>query len=198
MARKTGRKDRELIISWLKEDLEYYKKNKGGVTEFWTPITQKLINSTELRIKELEDKLLRTVAEMDNMRKRSDKERSEAYKIGASIFIKDMLPIIDNLQRALSSFVDEEGTDTQSFVDGTNAILRDFVSLLDKTGVKTINPEGEKFDPNFHEAMFEAPSEDHEPGVIIQVIEHGYILENRLLRAAKVGVSSKKSEEKPN
>ena len=57
MARKTGRKDRQLIISWLKEDLEYYKKNKGGVTEFWTPITQKLINSTELRIKELEDKL---------------------------------------------------------------------------------------------------------------------------------------------
>ena len=57
MARKTGRKDRQLIISWLKEDLEYYKKNKGGVTEFWTPITQKLINSTEQRIKELEDKL---------------------------------------------------------------------------------------------------------------------------------------------
>ena len=159
---------------------------------------EKLEISPEEKIEELEDKLLRTVAEMDNMRKRSDKERSEAYKIGASIFIKDMLPIIDNLQRALSSFVDDEGTDTQSFVDGTNAILRDFVSLLDKTGVKTINPEGEKFDPNVHEAMFETPSEDHEPGVIIQVIEHGYILENRLLRAAKVGVSSKKSEEKPN
>ena len=154
--------------------------------------------SPEEKIKELEDKLLRTVAEMDNMRKRSDKERSEAYKIGASIFIKEMLPIIDNLQRALASFVEGEGTDTKSFVDGTNAILRDFVSLLDKTGVKTINPEGEKFDPNFHEAMFEIPSEDHEPGIIIQVIENGYVLENRLLRAAKVGVSSKKNEEKPN
>ena len=71
-------------------------------------------------------------------------------------------------------------------------------SLLEKTGVKTINPEGEKFDPNFHEAMFEIPSEDHEPGIIIQVIEHGYVLENRLLRAAKVGVSSKKDEEKTN
>ena len=152
----------------------------------------------EEKIKELEDKLLRTVAEMDNMRKRSDKERSEAYKIGASIFIKEMLPIIDNLQRAMTSFVEGEGTDTKSFVDGTNAILRDFVSLLDKTGVKTINPVGEKFDPNFHEAMFEIPSEDHEPGIIIQVIEHGYVLENRLLRAAKVGVSSKKNEEKPN
>ena len=159
---------------------------------------EKLEISPEEKIKELEDKLLRTVAEMDNMRKRSDKERSEAYKIGASIFIKEMLPIIDNLQRAMTSFVEGEGTDTKSFVDGTNAILRDFNSLLEKTGVKTINPEGEKFYPNFHEAMFEIPSEDHEPGIIIQVIEHGYVLENRLLRAAKVGVSSKKNEEKPN
>ena len=159
---------------------------------------EKLEVSPEEKIEELEDKLLRTIAEMDNMRKRSDKERSEAYKIGASIFIKDMLPIIDNLQRALTSFVDDEGSDTKSFVDGTNAILRDFESLLDKTGVKTINPEGEKFDPNFHEAMFEIPSDEHEAGIILQVIEQGYVLENRLLRAAKVGVSTKKNEEKPN
>ena len=159
---------------------------------------EKLEISPEEKIEELEDKLLRTVAEMDNMRKRSDKERSEAYKIGASIFIKDMLPIIDNLQRALTSFVDDEGSDTKSFVDGTNVILRDFESLLDKTGVKTINPEGEKFDPNFHEAMFEIPSDEHEAGIILQVIEQGYVLENRLLRAAKVGVSTKKDEEKPN
>ena len=159
---------------------------------------EKLEISPEEKIEELEDKLLRTVAEMDNMRKRSDKERSAAYKIGASIFIKDMLPIIDNLQRALTSFVDDEGSDTKSFVDGTNAILRDFESLLDKTGVKTINPEGEKFDPNFHEAMFEIPSDEHEAGIILQVIEQGYVLENRLLRAAKVGVSTKKDEEKPN
>ena len=159
---------------------------------------EKLEISPEEKIEELEDKLLRTVAEMDNMRKRSDKERSEAYKIGASIFIKDMLPIIDNLQRALTSFVDDEGSDTKSFVDGTNAILRDFESLLDKTGVKTINPEGEKFDPNFHEAMFEIPSDENEAGIILQVIEQGYVLENRLLRAAKVGVSTKKDEEKPN
>ena len=159
---------------------------------------EKLEISPEEKIEELEDKLLRTVAEMDNMRKRSDKERSEAYKIGASIFIKDMLPIIDNLQRALTSFVDDEGSDTKSFVDGTNAILRDFESLLDKTGVKTINPEGEKFDPNFHEAMFEIPSDEHEAGIILQVIEQGYVLENRLLRAAKVCVSTKKDEEKPN
>ena len=178
-------------------DLLETKLKDGGFKFSFDPIRIKF-SPNKPKIKELEDKLLRTVAEMDNMRKRSDKERSEAYKIGASIFIKEMLPIIDNLQRAMTSFVEGEGTDTKSFVDGTNAILRDFVSLLDKTGVKTINPEGEKFDPNFHEAMFEIPSDDHEPGIIIQVIEHGYVLENRLLRAAKVGVSSKKNEETPN
>ena len=180
-----------------KNDINGERKNEE-YSENIISEEEKLEISPEEKIKELEDKLLRTVAEMDNMRKRSDKERSEAYKIGASIFIKEMLPIIDNLQRAMTSFVEGEGTDTKSFVDGTNAILRDFNSLLEKTGVKTINPEGEKFDPNFHEAMFEIPSEDHEPGIIIQVIEHGYVLENRLLRAAKVGVSSKKDEEKTN
>ncbi|MFL2829577.1 MAG: nucleotide exchange factor GrpE [Alphaproteobacteria bacterium] len=181
-----------------KNDVNGEGNNEENPENLISEEEEKLEINPEEEIKELEDKLLRTVAEMDNMRKRSDKERSEAYKIGASIFIKEMLPIIDNLQRALASFVEGEGTDTKSFVDGANTILRDFVSLLDKTGVKTINPEGEKFDPNFHEAMFEAPSEDHEAGIIIQVIEHGYVLENRLLRAAKVGVSSKKNEEKPN
>ena len=154
--------------------------------------------SPEEKIKELEDKLLRNVAEMDNIRKRSEKERTEAYKIGASIFIKEMLPIIDNLQRALNSFSEDENSDPKIFVEGTDAILRDFKSLLEKTGVETINPEGEKFDPNFHEAMFEIPSDEGKPGTIIQVIEQGYILEKRLLRPAKVGVSAKKSEESEN
>jgi len=148
--------------------------------------------SPEDKIQELEDKLLRTFAEMDNIRKRSDKERSEAYKIGASIFIKEMLPITDNLKRALSSFTNDKNSDSDGFIDGINAILRDFESLLEKTGVETINPEGEKFDPNFHEAMFEIPSEEANPGIILEVVEQGYILEKRLLRPAKVGVASKK------
>ena len=81
---------------------------------------------------------------------------------------------------------------SDGFIDGINAILRDFESLLEKTGVETINPAGEKFDPNFHEAMFEIPSEEANPGIILEVIEQGYILEKRLLRPAKVGVASKK------
>jgi len=99
-----------------KNDLDNNSENEENLEEIESQDEEKLEISPEEKIKELEDKLLRTVAEMDNMRKRSDKERSEAYKIGASIFIKDMLPIIDNLQRALSSFVDDEGTDTQSLL----------------------------------------------------------------------------------
>ncbi len=182
----------------IKEDIDEDKSNLESSKDTNSLQEELAEISPEEKIKELEDTLLRTVAEMDNMRKRSEKERSEAYKIGASIFIKDMLPIIDNLQRALLSASNTEKPETETFVDGTKAILRDFEALLDKTGVKTINPEGEKFDPNFHEAMFEIPTDENEPGTILQVIEQGYILENRLLRAAKVGVSTKKTEEKQN
>ena len=148
--------------------------------------------SPEEKIKELEDQLLRSMAEMDNIRKRSDKERAEAYKIGASLFIRDMLPIIDNLQRALVSFSEEDNSNPEAFKEGISAITREFSSLLEKNNVETINPVGEKFDPNVHEAVFEAPSDTAKPGTIIEVIETGYIMEKRLLRPAKVGVSAKK------
>ena len=148
--------------------------------------------SPEEKIKELEDQLLRSVAEMDNIRKRSDKERAEAYKIGASLFIRDMLPIIDNLQRALVSFSEEDNSKPEAFKEGINAITREFSSLLEKNDVETINPLSEKFDPNVHEAVFEAPSDNATPGTTIEVIETGYIMEKRLLRPAKVVVSAKK------
>lgn len=151
--------------------------------------------SPEEKIKELEDQLLRSMAEMDNIRKRSDKERAEAYKIGASLFIRDMLPIIDNLQRALVSFSEEDNSNPEAFKDGISAITREFSSLLEKNNVETINPVGEKFDPNVHEAVFEAPSDNAKPGTIIEVIETGYTMEKRLLRPAKVGVSAKKETE---
>ena len=91
--------------------------------------------SPEEKIKELEDQLLRSMAEMDNIRKRSDKERAEAYKIGASLFIRDMLPIIDNLQRALVSFSEEDNSNPEAFKDGISAITREFSSLLEKNSL---------------------------------------------------------------
>jgi len=148
--------------------------------------------SLEDKVKELEDRLLRSAAEVENIRKRSEKERSEAYKIGISLFVKDFVPVLDNIERALASLRDSDEINYESFVEGISATEKDIISLLEKHGIQQINPINEKFDPLFHEALFEAESDDHEPGFITQVIEVGYVIDKRLIRAAKVGVSSKK------
>ena len=144
------------------------------------------------QIKDLEDKLLRSAAEIENIRKRAEKERAEAYKIGISIFVKDFVPVLDNLQRALGSIKTSEEINYESFVEGITSSEKDITSLLEKHGIQQINPINEKFDPLFHEALFEAPSDEYESGFVIQVIELGYALDKRLIRPAKVGVSSKK------
>ena len=148
--------------------------------------------SLEDKVKELEDRLLRSAAEVENIRKRSEKERSEAYKIGISLFVKDFVPVLDNIERALASLKDSDEINYESFVEGISATEKDIISLLEKHGIQQINPINEKFDPLFHEALFEAESGDHEPGFVTQVIEVGYVIDKRLIRAAKVGVASKK------
>ena len=148
--------------------------------------------SLEDKVKELEDRLLRSAAEVENIRKRSEKERSEAYKIGISLFVKDFVPVLDNIERALASLKDSDEINYESFVEGISATEKDIISLLEKHGIQQINPINEKFDPLFHEALFEAESDDHEPGFVTQVIEVGYAIDKRLIRAAKVGVASKK------
>jgi|TARA_B110000261_G_C13042621_1_gene340929 molecular chaperone GrpE len=148
--------------------------------------------SDEEKITDLEDRLLRSAAEIENIRKRAEKERAEAYKVGISIFVKDFVPVLDNLQRALGSIKTSEEINYDSFVEGITATEKDITSLLERHGIKQINPINEKFDPLFHEALFETPSKDHEPGFVTQVIDLGYILDKRLIRPAKVGVSSKK------
>ena len=148
--------------------------------------------SLEDKVKELEDRLLRSAAEVENIRKRSEKERSEAYKIGISLFVKDFVPVLDNIERALASLKDSDEINYESFVEGISATEKDIISLFEKHGIQQINSINEKFDPLFHEALFEAESDDHEPGFVTQVIEVGYVIDKRLIRAAKVGVASKK------
>ena len=148
--------------------------------------------SLEDKVKELEDRLLRSAAEVENIRKRSEKERSEAYKIGISLFVKDFVPVLDNIERALASLKGSDEINYESFVEGISATEKDIINLLEKHGIQQINPINEKFDPLFHEALFEAESNDHEPGFVTQVIEVGYVIDKRLIRAAKVGVASKR------
>ena len=103
--------------------------------------------SLEDKVKELEDKILRSAAEVENIRKRSEKERAEAYKIGISLFVKDFVPVLDNIKRALSTLKDADDVNYESFVEGISATEKDIISLLEKHGIQQINPINEKFDP---------------------------------------------------
>ena len=153
-----------------KEDKESNAEDKLESNETEAEDSPKEI-SLEDKVKELEDKILRSAAEVENIRKRSEKERAEAYKIGISLFVKDFVPVLDNIERALSTLKDADDVNYESFVEGISATEKDIISLLEKHGIQQINPINEKFDPLFHEALFEAESDEHEPGFVTQVIE---------------------------
>ena len=149
--------------------------------------------SVEDRLAETNDQLLRALAELENTRRRADRDRAEALKYGAASFARDMLGVADNLQRALNA-VSELDQDTlpdaaKSLLEGVAATERDLLASMGRHKVSAISPMGEKFDPNMHEAMFEAPGTGQPAGTIIEVIETGYMMDERLLRPAKVGIA---------
>jgi len=148
----------------------------------------------------LKDKVLRTLAEMENLRRRTEKEVADAKAYGVTSFARDMLTFADNLARALHNVPAEarEGADValKGFVQGIELTERDFLSRLSRHGVRKLEPKGQKFDPNFHEALFEAHDESLAPGTVAQVIEDGFAIGERVLRPAKVGVA--KGGAKPN
>lgn len=150
------------------------------------------IATPEDRVAELNDQLLRSLAELENTRKRAARDRSEALKFGAMGFARDMLGVVDNLQRALRA-MQELGDDmpaaTRSLLEGVAATERDLLAALARHKVTPLTPMGEKFDPNMHEAMFEAPGTGQASGTIIDIVEAGYMMEERLLRPAKVGIA---------
>ena len=143
-------------------------------------------------IAELKDKLLRTLADMENLRRRSQKDREDAVKFSAANFARDMLSVADNLRRATESIPKEDETDGGSlaaFIEGISLTEKELISTLERHGIRKIEPMGEKFDPKFHEAMYEVPSADAENGTVMQVVEAGYVIHDRLLRPAKVGIA---------
>jgi molecular chaperone GrpE len=148
----------------------------------------------------LKDKVLRTLAEMENLRRRTDKEVADAKTYGVTSFARDMLTFADNLSRALHNVPAGalEGADPalKSFVEGIELTERDFLSRLARHGVRKLEPQGQKFDPNFHEALFELHDESVAPGTVAQVVENGFAIGDRVLRPAKVGVA--KGGAKPN
>ncbi len=140
---------------------------------------------------ELKDRLLRALADAENMRKRSDRDRREAEQYGGSKLARDMLPVYDNLRRALDAANDEHRVSAGPILEGIELTMRELINVFSKHGITPINPEvGEKFDPQLHQAMFEAPLPGTRAGEIIQVMAEGFLLHDRLLRPAQVGVSS--------
>ncbi len=140
---------------------------------------------------ELKDRLLRSLAEMENIRKRSERDRREAEQFGGSKLARDLLPVYDNLTRALDAAGDEVSPAEKAVLDGVELTLRELLNIFSKHGITAIKPEkGETFDPQLHQAMFEAPVPDVPKGGIIQVMTAGFLLHDRLLRPAQVGVSS--------
>lgn len=142
---------------------------------------------------EFKDKLLRTLAEMENLRKRTEREISDARTYGASNFARDVLAVADNMHRALEAIGPEarqqaDGT-LKTLIEGIELTERELHKILSKNGVKKFSPEGEKFDPNLHEAMYEMPTTDLPAGHVAQVMQAGYMLGDRVLRPAMVGVS---------
>ena len=153
----------------------------------------KVLEALQAENAELKDRVLRTLADMENLRRRTEREVSDAKIYGIASFARDMLTFVDNLARALEAVPTpvREAADPalQTFVEGIALTERDFVSRLVRFGVKKIEPLGKKFDPNLQEALFEIPDESVASGTVMQVVEQGFTIGDRVLRPAKVGVS---------
>lgn len=146
----------------------------------------------QAEVAELKDRLLRTVAEGENLRKRLEREKEDAVKYASGKFAKDVLTVADNLRRALESAPKAEGEASEpmrNLVVGVEATERELLSVFERHGISRIDPKGQRFDPNLHQAMFEVQDPNQPSGTVVQVIAAGYMQHGRLLRAAMVGVS---------
>ena len=153
--------------------------------------------SVDEKLKETEDKLLRSLAEIENQRRRFEKEIKDAFEFGSFNFAKESLAILDNLQRAKNAIKNDkilkENKDLDKFLENINIIEKDLISIFEKNRIKKIVAIGKKFDPNIHQAMAEIEDDNSEVGIIIQEIQAGYMLSDRLLRPALVGVAKRKN-----
>jgi len=140
---------------------------------------------------ELKDRLLRSLAENENLMRRARRDREDAMKYAASNFARDMLSVADNLRRAMDAVPDGLRADesAKAVLEGIDLTQRELLSTLERHGIKRISPLGEKFNHDRHEALFEVPTADADPGTVVQVVEDGYMIHDRLLRAARVGVA---------
>lgn len=150
------------------------------------------VAALQSEVADLKDKLVRQVAETENVRKRAAKEKQDASKYAVSSFAADMLSVADNLRRALDAVPEQRRGESeliQNLLAGVEGTERELQHVFERAGIKPVNPIGEPFDPNFHEAMYEVPTNDYAPGTVAHVMQQGYMIHDRILRPARVGVA---------
>tara|TARA_B100001287_G_C22684058_1_gene532193 strand:+ start:1148 stop:1774 length:627 start_codon:yes stop_codon:yes gene_type:complete len=178
----------------LEEAVELQNDDEGEVND-----SSSSLDELEAKILELKDQLLRTVADSENLRKRLEREKEQTRKFGIANFAKDLLSIADNLGRALDAAPNKEDVKDQAIenlVLGIQMTEQELQKAFDNNNIRKIDPLGEKFDYNFHQAMFEVEETDQEPGTVVQVLQPGYAIDDRILRPAMVGVAANKAEKK--
>ena len=175
-------------------------KNKKSSEEQKKEGSEEKIKDRSLgeKLKDTEDKLLRSLAEVENQRRRFEKEIKDAFEFGSFNFAKESLAILDNLQRAKEAIKNDSvvkvNKDLNKFLENIDIIEKDLLSIFERNNIKKIETKGKKFDPNLHQAMTEIEDATAEKGTIIQEIQSGYMLGERLLRPALVGIAKKKTE----
>ena len=185
------------------EDNTSEQETKNSENETESKVDEKSEITPEQKILELEDKLARTFAEMENQRRRYEKEKEDAYEYGGFAFAREALSLIDNLERSKQILQNDESLKNsdalKKTLDHLEIIDKDLISIFSKNNIKPIESLGKKLDPNFHQAMMEIDDDNKEPGTIVQEIQKGFTIKDRLLRPSLVGVSKKTSnkEEKP-
>ena len=156
------------------------------------------VETPEEKLKSTQEKLLRSMAEMENQRRRFEKEKQEAFEFGGFNFAAESLSLIDNIDRAITSFKNDESLknnkDLDKIIDSIEIVKKDLVSIFKKNGIVPIECINKKFDPNFHQAMIEVENNTKEPGTVVQEIQKGYLMKDRLLRPSLVGVAKKREE----
>ena len=181
----------ELKNESLNEENESMKKEQDSLKSDQTKEV-----SVEEKLKDTEEKLLRSLAEIENQRRRFEKEIKDAFEFGGFNFAKETLALLDNLQRAKQSMINDDEFKSnkafEKFLKNLEIIEKDLVSIFEKNNIKKIDCINKKFDPNYHQAMLEIEDDNKEPGSIIQEIQPGYIFGSRLLRPSFVGVSKKR------
>ena len=186
---KSDKKKEEKVVPENKEPKSELKEKKEDI---------KKEENLEDKLKTVEEKLLRTMAEMENQRRRFEKERQEAFEFGGFNFARESLSLLDNIDRATASFKNDENLknnkDLDKIIEGIEVVKKDLISIFKKNGIELIECMNKKFDPNFHQAMLELEDNTKESGTVVQEIQKGYMMKDRLLRPSLVGVTKKRVE----